>query len=322
MYPRYHKPLVAVAWSCGVCASIASISPALAVTTLWNTVNSGNFSNAANWNNGVPGSSDTAIFREGVGATYNITFNGTNPLSPPVHYFSDRLIVGNNNVSFNRSLIGADYSIVNVTTAEAGRGIVVGELGGVVLDTATLTTTFPLFGVAATVADAPETTGTLNVSGGTFTLSGNNATDHEFIVGNHGTGTLNVTNGAGVLMSGTSADSIIGNHSDSNGAANVTGAGSTWTLGSTLVVGADGTGSLSIMQGGSVSDQGATVAQATNSHAAVTVSGTGSSWNHSNRSFAVGGDGIGTLTIAGGGTVSDDFGFVADFENSTATATI
>src|SRR4051812_16529083 len=213
MYPHCRKPLVAIGYYCGIYALVTNPSSALAVTTFWNTVNSGNFSNSANWNNGVPGSSDTAIFREGIGATYAVTFNGTNPLAPPVHYFSDRLIVGNNNVTFSRSLIGADYSVVNATTAEAGRGIIVGELGGVVLDTATLTTTFPLSGVAATIADAPETTGTLNVSGGTFSLSGNNTTDHEFIVGNHGAGTLNVTNGAGVLMSGTSADATIGNHS-------------------------------------------------------------------------------------------------------------
>ncbi len=204
----------------------------------------------------------------------------------------------------------------------SGRGIIVGELGGVVLDTATLTTTFPLFGVAATIADAPETTGTLNVSAGTFNLSGNSQTDHEFIVANHGTGTLNVTNGADVVLNGTSADSIIGNHSDSDGTANITGAGSTWTNGSTLVVGADGMGALMVTDGGSVSDQGATIGQATNSHGSATITGSGSSWNHNNRTFVVGGDGTGTLTIANHGTVSDGFGFVADFENSTGTATI
>jgi T5SS/PEP-CTERM-associated repeat protein len=322
MYPRCRNPLIAIPSLWCTCALIACDSSALAVTTSWNTVNSGNFNIASNWDHGVPGTSDTAIFREGIGATYTVTFNGTNPLNPPVHYFSDRLIVGNNDVTFVRQLNGADYSIVNATTAEVGRGIIVGELGGVVLDTATLTTTFLLFGVAATIADAPETTGTLNVSGGTLNLSGNNENDHELIVANHGTGTLNVTSGAAVSMNGTSADTVIGNHSDSNGSANITGAGSAWTIGSTVVVGGDGTGAIMITQSGSVSDGGATLGQATNSHGSATVMGSGSSWNHASRDFVVGGDGTGILTVSSGGTVSDSDGFVADFENSTGTATI
>jgi fibronectin-binding autotransporter adhesin len=322
MYPHCRNLLVTIPWLWCICALIACGSSALALTTSWNTVNSGNFNNAANWDHGVPGMSDTAVFREGIGATYTVTFNGTNPLNPPVHYLSDRLIVGNNAVTFVRQLSGADYSILNATTAESGRGIIIGELGGVVLDTATLTTTFPLFGVAATIADAPQTTGTLNVSGGTFNLSGNNANDHEFIVANHGTGTLNVTNGAAVSMNGTSADAVIGNHADSNGSANITGAGSAWNIGSTLVGGGDGTAAIMINQSGTVSDGGATLGQATNSHGSATVTGTGSSWNHPNRDFVVGGDGTGMLTVSSGGTVSDSDGFVADFEHSTGTATI
>jgi T5SS/PEP-CTERM-associated repeat protein len=322
MYPHCRTPIAATVSVWCIWALIVCNSSALATTTFWNTVNSGNFSNSANWDHGVPGASDTAVFREGTGATYTVTFNGTNPLNPPVHYFSDRLIVGNNEVTFVRQLSGADYSIVNATTAEAGRGIVVGELGGVVLDTATLTTTFPIFGAAATLADAPETTGTLNVSGGTFNLSGNSEGDHELFIANHGAGTLNVSNGGVVLMTGTSADAVIGNHSDSNGSANISGAGSAWTIGSTLVVGGDGMGTLMITQSSNVSDKGATIGQAINSHGSATVTGAGSSWNHANRTFAVGGDGTGTLTISSGGSVSDDSGFVADFDHSTGTATI
>src|SRR4051794_15467861 len=118
MYSHSRKPLVAIACYCGICALFGSASSVLAVTTFWNTVNSGNFSNAANWDNGVPGSSDTAVFREGIGATYAFTFNGTNPLNPPVHYFSDRLILGKNDVTFGRQQSGADYRIINATTAE------------------------------------------------------------------------------------------------------------------------------------------------------------------------------------------------------------
>src|SRR5262245_24252852 len=86
-----------------------------AVTTNWNTTSGGFFGAAANWDNGVPGSSDTAVFREGP-VTYTVTFLGGNPAtSPPVHYLSNRLIVGNNDVTFARIFV-ADYTLLNPTT--------------------------------------------------------------------------------------------------------------------------------------------------------------------------------------------------------------
>ena len=42
-------------------------SQAQAVTTSWNTNSSGFFTAAANWNNGVPDSDDTAVFNRGAG---------------------------------------------------------------------------------------------------------------------------------------------------------------------------------------------------------------------------------------------------------------
>src|SRR3954471_9232214 len=63
-----HHRKLHVAFAFGIFTLATSASQALAVTTFWNTVNNGNFSNPANWNNGVPGSSDTAVFREGIGA--------------------------------------------------------------------------------------------------------------------------------------------------------------------------------------------------------------------------------------------------------------
>jgi hypothetical protein len=47
-------------------------SDARAVTTNWNNVTSGMFSNAANWDNRVPHAADTAVFRERTGATYMV----------------------------------------------------------------------------------------------------------------------------------------------------------------------------------------------------------------------------------------------------------
>src|SRR4249920_2579474 len=70
-----------------------------AVTTNWNNVTSGFLGDPANWDNGVPHAADTAVFREGIGATYTVSFLGGDPLmGVTTHYQTDRLVVGNNDV--------------------------------------------------------------------------------------------------------------------------------------------------------------------------------------------------------------------------------
>ena len=59
-----------------------------AVTTNWN-VNSGNFTVAGNWDNGVPDSDDTAVFNRGFLA-YEVSFPGGSIFEPPPNYVIDR----------------------------------------------------------------------------------------------------------------------------------------------------------------------------------------------------------------------------------------
>jgi T5SS/PEP-CTERM-associated repeat protein len=189
------RNIVGLSVGCAICLRFGTL--ARAVTTNWNTNNSGNFSNAANWDNGVPRTDDTAVFRRGIGATYTVTFTGRPPTVPggPIHYATDRLVVGSNDVTLVKTF-QADYTLLNSTTAEAGRGFVIGELDG---DEATLNSTFSLTGVAATIGDAFRSTGTLYVTASTFSLTGSSA-DDELIIGNLGDGSLNVTGGAQVQV--------------------------------------------------------------------------------------------------------------------------
>ena len=70
-----------------------------AVTTSWNTNASGDFTTAANWDNGVPDSDDTAVFNRGFVA-YEVNFPGGLIFDPPMNYPIQYLRVRTNEVSF------------------------------------------------------------------------------------------------------------------------------------------------------------------------------------------------------------------------------
>ena len=94
--------------------------PVPAATSNWTTDTGGDFSNSANWDNGVPGAADTAIFRRG-NADYTVTFTGD--------VATDKLRVGTNTITFRPSSNGGTYSVGNpflpaINTAE----IVIGEI--------------------------------------------------------------------------------------------------------------------------------------------------------------------------------------------------
>jgi outer membrane autotransporter protein len=154
-----------------------------------------------------------------------------------------------------------------------------------------------------------------------------------------------ITPNATVIAGGpaVAAGSDIGNNAGSQGAVTVTGAGSTWTNNGLLSVGTSGTGTLTIANGGVVSNGGASgfIAYTTGSQGTVIVTGPGSTWNISptdpNGGLRVGGSslssgflapgpGTGTLTVANGGTVNVIGGaqtvFVAEPAGSTGTVNI
>ena len=133
-----------------------------------------------------------------------------------------------------------------------------------------------------------------------------------------------ITPNATIIAGGTAvaAGSDIGNIRGSpQGAVLVTGIGASWSNVGLLSVGTSGTGTLTIANGGVVSNGGASgfIAYTNGSQGTVIVTGPGSTWNISptdpngglrvggsslNSGFLPPGPGTGTLTVANGGTVN------------------
>ncbi|SFL26867.1 autotransporter-associated beta strand repeat-containing protein/T5SS/PEP-CTERM-associated repeat-containing protein, partial [Pseudovibrio ascidiaceicola] len=160
--------------------------------------------------------------------------------------------------------------------------------------------------IYAVVATDAGSSGAVTVTGpdSRFRVGG------AFSIGRDGDGTLSVLEG-GVV---TSSYGQIGSSRGSTGAVEVTGEGSHWkndfgldARGITLSVGGDGTGTLTIAEGGRVTSQKGVIGSATGSSGDVVVSGDGSLWENSHY-MNIGLLGRGTLTISDGGVV--------DVENS------
>jgi T5SS/PEP-CTERM-associated repeat protein len=290
------------------------VAPVGATSFSWNVDTGGAFDDSANWDqkgvidlDGIPDANDVVTFRRGNGVTYTVNFPGVHGTTP-VDYVTDRLLVGSNTTSFADALFGAasTYTAVNTTTAESGRGIIIGVVGGD--SAAVLTSRLPTFsGAAATIGDAAGSSGTLNVTGGVFNVTGSSSPDDEFIVGNHGNGTLNVSGGADVNVSGASGDSVVAKYLGSSVTVTVSGSGSTWHSGVALYVGQSGTGTLHIANGGQVESGSTFIAKAGGSTGTATVDGSGSIWTIGGDSY-VGYLGTGNLEITNGGSVADTNG--------------
>ena len=344
--------LVAALYSCLLSA------PTHAVTSNWNTDASGSFTTAANWDNGVPDSDDTAEFNRGFVA-YTVTFPGNSPLSPPRQHVIDKLVVRTNEVGLVDNPIFLQPAIVTVAAFASDQSINIGEIAG---DVAILNTTLSrLTGSFAWVGHAKGATGTFNVSSGTVSLGGGVA------VGLEGTGTLNIT-GAGHVSSRdlsvgislessgtvtvrdagssfvttsqvaigyagtatlnvseggavTSESGIIGLSHSGTGTVHVDGSGSMWTNSQDLSVGYSGTGMLHITSGGKVSSAQATIGTRETGYGAVTISGEGSAWTNPGE-FVIGGAGRGSLLIMGGADLASDNSIIAAQESSNSVASI
>jgi len=283
---------------------------AAAVTTNWSTNSSGVFTNPANWNNGAPGSADTAVFNRGSAVSYTASFIGSPVGMPAPQYSTDRLIVRSNSVGFARGtgVNGPSYTVNNTSLDPSGRAIIIGQQNG---DVATLATTIPVSAAAATIGDAAGSSGTLDVNSNTFSLTG--VVGNTFIIGNNGTGALNIEAGAKVSAAGASnagAALAVGNNAGSVGAITVSGLGSKLQIGPMLQfvdldIGVRGTGSLSVTNGAEVDEDGtASIADQTGSTGTATVDGPGSLWQVG-RDLLLGRSGTGTLSITNGGKVNN-----------------
>lgn len=135
-------------------------------------------------------------------------------------------------------------------------------------------------------------------------------------VGNYGTGELIIRNGG--TVSSPVGPIYVGINSGSTGTVTVDGTGSDWTSTGSITIGLAGTGTLSISNGGKVSNSNGYIGQNAGGSGAVTVAGTGSTWTNVG-SLYIGQSGTGTLNIENGGTVSNTSGIIGDSGNGTVT---
>jgi T5SS/PEP-CTERM-associated repeat protein len=163
--------------------------------------------------------------------------------------------------------------------------------------------------------------GTVNVSGAgsTWTNTGG------LFVGRNTNGTLNIT--AGGLV--TNVNGALGTDFGGDGFVNVSGAGSKWVNSGQLTVGLTGeaTGHVTIEDGGAVSNTNGIIGREgvfstfPAAVGTVDVTGPGATWINSG-DLSVGRGGIGTLSVAGGGAVTNNIGYVAYEPDSEGYVTV
>lgn len=169
---------------------------------------------------------------------------------------------------------------------------------------------------SGTIAKATGGEGTVTVTGAGSEWE--NTVD--LYVGQWGAGTLTIADGGKVVSSGSLSE--IGTNAASQGEVTVTGAGSQWQNAEDLIVGARGTGTLIIENGGKVTTgKYGVISEQIGSQGEVTVTGAGSEWQNTNNLY-VGKKTKGTLTIANGGKVSSRSGFISDGGSSQGTVTV
>jgi T5SS/PEP-CTERM-associated repeat protein len=304
--------------ACSCCVPLLAlviVSTASAVSDIWNTNSSGNFTDASNWSGRVPVAGDQVFFNRGGGVTYTVTLPGQATAFGPKNYASDEVSIGSNNVTFAQSsppLSGP--SIYTVSTLVMGAPPAAPSILNTSL--ADFSTTTAILGLGT---GSPAT---LNVNAHTFEVTGSTA-DFELSVGSDANGTVTVANGSLMSVSGTSGNAVLGKNAGITGTVNITGPGSTWDNSSQdatapLAVGGLGTGALNITLGGQADDFDASIAQGAGSSGTVTVNGAGSQWT--NRDKAIVGDGgTGLLQVTNGALVTDSTLIVGGTKTGTLT---
>ncbi|MFG1452865.1 autotransporter domain-containing protein [Xanthobacter sp. V2C-8] len=139
------------------------------------------------------------------------------------------------------------------------------------------------------------------------------------------TGTVNVKAGTLALASGGQLSSLgvtIGGTAATSGAVIVDGATSAWTVGANRIgVGVDGTGTLTIRNGASVTSPGAVLGWNATGDGSATVTGPGSSWTNT-AALYVGNLGAGHLSVLDGGVVTSTDAYVGTISGAQGTVSI
>ena len=268
-----------------------------AVTTRWQNLAGGTFTDPFNWTSGVPDGNDIALFNLG-SASYEVVFPTSSIFNPPPNFSILDFIVATNEVSFVYNFFPLQNP-PSLTVLDPLFPVVIGESPG---DVAILNMGLGRLSAAnATIGALAGASGTLNVNSGTFSLSG------PLHIGDAGTGTLNVTSGGRVESQAANLGHLDNpDHlADSVGFATVSGAGATWTVANALTVGHGGVARLDILAGGRVESFAGVIGNLDSGTGGAIVSGAGSTWTNSGN-LTVGNRGSGYLEIHPGGAVSSN----------------
>ncbi|HET6526816.1 autotransporter outer membrane beta-barrel domain-containing protein [Sphingopyxis sp.] len=178
-----------------------------------------------------------------------------------------------------------------------------------------------VFAADAIVGEDAGSVGLVTVAGTGSSVS----LDSNLVVGQAGTGTLEIAGGGAVT---TGNQGILGFFAGSEGVVTVTGPDSVWNLSNSLQVGREGSGELTISNGGVVSTAAAhisvdfrTIGSRQGASGEVTVTGAGSAWL-GDANLTVGGEGTGTLTIAAGGLATSGTAVIGSSVDAVGTATV
>lgn len=144
----------------------------------------------------------------------------------------------------------------------------------------------------------------------------------DLTIGVAGSGTLTIQNGGSLA----SLQGYVGNDAGSDGTVVVTGDdgggnASSWSIVDYLYIGSEGTGDLSILDGGVVTDAHAYVGYEVGSVGSVTVSGQGSWWNNLG-DVVIGQFGDGTMDVLAGGLVTSETGYIGASPGSIGVVTV
>lgn len=274
----------------------------------WIDVTGGVFINIPNWSltDGgaggatAPGAADTANFT--LNSTYTVSFSSS--------FTNQALDVDDGNVTFD--LFGNTY----ITTSTLG--IEIGTTSG---QTGRLTVRNGILGVDSTGDDISiglpsGSTGFLTVTSGGRV--GDGVTRPEVYLGLSGTGTLTVNDNGQV----DAQNLHVGQNA--TGSTTITGPNAVMSLSGTLDVGVSGSGSgtLSVLNGGTLSTSGSTdVGKLFGADGTVTVSGADSLWA-ANSATIIGHSGDGTLTISSSGLGSGTTATLGNTSTGIGTATV
>ena len=215
------------------------------------------------------------------------------------------------------SLQGAITNNAAVSFNQVADGTYAGDMSG----TGALT---KIGGGILTLTGANTYSGDTTVKAGTLAVSGTGRIGGVTLA-NLRVGRTSGDNGTLVIEAGGQVGSdwayIGGSFPGSTGVATVTGAGSTWTTSNTLYAGHGGRGTLTISNGGKVSNDEGEIGYFTGSIGSVTVTGSGSEWENTGE-LIVANFGNATLTIADGGRVSSNTGYISRANLVTGTVTV